>query len=402
MTTETYGPAAYRGQALPALPPPIHARQGLFDTALRWGHYANLDSISDIEGQLISEAHLTYETQTKEKRKQQIYCDAQRWNFENSGKLLHFLFALKLCCMTLFSFPWTVKIEKTFGSGLTIPALGVMAMIASLVIYSSSKPWLAYIVGTLLGVITAGAIAWNQGTFWGYWSEQTAFWFGAILLFMAIVGVDLLIGLYSLIYSHDGSGFNRRDGMLRIGRRFRSPFVAPFYEFDPVMQLQVTPHGGHDYVLWLHHRYTDTKVCLGMQMHSLGLDKPSLYAFWDTLQRYMDVEQPLPDLPVLEQSRHLDPVTAAHDAAIGRPERYWRDRTVEDWKRSSAPRKLKEKLTSHPWQQQPCELRAKIAPGLSIEDYYRSQEAKCIHASPKGDDFDNSHQPRVGIEPANH
>ena len=52
MTTETYGPAAYRGQALPALPPPIRDRQGLFDTALRWGHYANLDAISDIEGQL--------------------------------------------------------------------------------------------------------------------------------------------------------------------------------------------------------------------------------------------------------------------------------------------------------------------------------------------------------------
>ena len=56
---------------------------------------------------------------------------------------------------------------------------------------------------------------------------------------MAVIGVDLLIGLYSLIYSHDGSGFNRRDGMLRISRRFRSPFVAPFYEFDPVMQLQI-------------------------------------------------------------------------------------------------------------------------------------------------------------------
>lgn len=241
-------------------------------------------------------------------------------------------------------------------------------------------------------MITAGALAWNQGALWGYWGEQTAFWFGAILLFMAIIGVDLLIGLYSLIYTHDGSGFNRRDGMVRIGRRFRSPFVAPFYEFDPVMQLQVTPHGGHDYVLWLHHRYTDAKVCLGMKMHSLGLDKANLYAFWDTLQRYMDVEQPLPDLPVLEQSRHLDPVTAAHDAAIGRPERYWRDRTLEGWKRNSASRKLKEKLASYPWQQQPCILRARIDPSLSIETYYRSQEAIGIHATPKGNDFDNVHR----------
>ncbi|PNF72833.1 hypothetical protein [Pseudomonas stutzeri] len=217
---------------------------------------------------------------------------------------------------------------------------------------------------------------------------------------MAVIGTDLLIGLYSLIYTHDGSGFNRRDGMLQIGRRFRSPFVAPFYEFDPVMQLQITPHGGHDYVLWLHHRYTDTKVCLGMKMHSLGLDKANIHAFWDTLQRYMDVEQPLPDLPVLEQSRHLDPVTVAHDAAIGRPERLWRDRTAEDWKRSSASRKLKEQLASHTWQQKPCALRIKIDPDLSVEDYYRSQEAKRIHATPKGNDIGNIHQHRVGTEPS--
>ncbi|SDP98097.1 hypothetical protein SAMN05216213_109210 [Ectopseudomonas guguanensis] len=271
-------------------------------------------------------------------------------------------------------------------------------MIACLVIYSSSRPWLAYIFGGVFGIITAGTIAWDQGALWGYWGEQTAFWFGAILLFMAIIGVDLLIGLYSLIYTHDGSGFNRRDGMVRIGRRFRPPFVAPFYEFDPVMQLQVTPHGGHDYVLWLHHRYTDNKVCLGMKMHSLGLDKANIHAFWDTLQRYMDVEQPLPDLPVLEQSRHLDPVTAAHDAATGRPERYWRDRTLDGWKRSSAPKKLRENLASHPWQQQPCTLRARIDTDLSIEAYYRSQEARGIQATPRSDDFDNVHRREVNAE----
>lgn len=385
MTTETYGPAAYRGSALPTLPPPIHDKQGLFDTALKWGYYANLDSVSEVEGQLMGEAHLAYERQTREKRKQQIYCDAEHWNFENSGKLLHFLFILHLGCVTLFSMPWIVELAVIYDS-MTIPIVGVIAMFTSLSLYGTSRPWLAYVLGGVLGIITAGAIAWDQGALWGYWSEQTAFWFGAVVLFMAVIGIDLLIGLYSLIYTHDGSGFNRRDGMLRIGRRFRSPFVAPFYEFDPVMQLQVTPHGGHDYVLWLHHRYTDTKVCLGMKMHSLGLDKANLYAFWDTLQRYMDVEQPLPDLPVLEQSRHLDPVTAAHDAAIGRPERYWRDRTLEGWKRNSASRTLREKLASHPWQQHPCTLRARIDASLSIEDYYRSQQARGIHAARKGGD----------------
>nr|WP_288257235.1 hypothetical protein [uncultured Pseudomonas sp.] len=392
MTTETYGPAAYRGRALPALPPPIRDKQGLLDTALKWGHYANLDSISEIEGQLMSESHLAYERQTKERRKQQIYCDAQRWNFENIGKTLHFLFILRILSVTLFCLPWTIKLAVISDHGSIIIPIGVIASISALCLHATSRPWLTYILGGVLGVITAGAIAWHQGALWGYWSEQTAFWLGAALLLMAIIGVDLLIGLYSLIYNHDGSGFNRRDGMVRIGRRFRSPFIAPFYEFDPVMQLQVTPHGGHDYVLWLHHRYTDTQVCLGMKMHSLGLDKANLYALWDTLQRYMDVEQPLPDLPVLEQSRHLDPVTAAHDAAIGRPERYWCDRTFEDWKRSSASRNLKEKLTSYLWQQQPCALRNKIDPNLSIEAYYRSQAAKGIQVPPKGSEVNEALQ----------
>ena len=397
MTTEIYGPVAYRGNALPVLPPPIRDNQGLLDTALKWGYYANLDSVVEVETQLMSEAHLAYERQTKEKRKQQTYCDAERWNFENSGKLLHFLFILQLCCVMLFPMPWVVELAVIYDS-MTIPVMGVIARFACISLYSTSKPWLAHILGVILGVITAGAIAWDQGALWGYWSEQTAFWFGAILLFMAVIGVDLLIGLYSFIYTHDGSGFNRRDGMVRIGRRFRSSFVAPFYEFDPVMQLQITPHGGHDYVLWLHHRYTDTKVCLGMKMHSLGLDKANIYAFWDSLQRFMDVEQPLPDLPVLEQSRHLDPVTAAHDAAIGRPERYWRYRTFEGWKRSSASRTLREKLASHPWQQQPCTLQARIDPSVSIETYYRSQEAKGIHATAKGEDFANGHRREISAE----
>src|SRR5690606_40640405 len=83
------------------------------------------------------------------------------------------------------------------------------------------------------------------------------------------------------------------------------------------------------YASWLQHRYDATKVCLARKLHTLGLDKHNLNAFWDTLQRYMDVSQPLPDLPVLEQSRHLDPVTAAHDAATGRNPRQWRDSNVE-------------------------------------------------------------------------
>ena len=139
----------------------------------------------------------------------------------------------------------------------------------------------------------------NEGTLWGYWSEHPLIWIGIFLSFHAIIGADLLLALYARFYTHDGSELNRQTGTLTIARRFRKPFVAPFYEFDPVMQLLPTGYGGHDYALWLHHRYDGTKVCLARKVHTLGLDKHNLYAFWDTLQRYMDVSQPLPDLLIL-------------------------------------------------------------------------------------------------------
>ena len=92
---------------------------------------------------------------------------------------------------------------------------------------------------------------------------------------------------------------------------------SPFDEFDPVLQLLPSGYGSHDYALWLHHRYTDNKVCLATRVHSLGLDKVNALAFWDCLQRYMDVTQPLPDLPVLEPSR---PLIRSPPSMIGIPD----------------------------------------------------------------------------------
>ncbi|WP_339434338.1 MULTISPECIES: hypothetical protein [unclassified Pseudomonas] len=208
---------------------------------------------------------------------------------------------------------------------------------------------------------------------------------------MATLGSDSLIWLHSKISTHDGSEFNRLDGMLRFKRRFRRLFVAPFEEFDPVLQLLPSGYGSHDYALWLHHRYTDTKICLATKVHSLGLDQANTLAFWDCLQRYMDITQPLPDLPVLEQSRHLDPVTVAHDAKTSRNPRRWRDQSEKGWI-TGGQKALAKQLQEYPWQKEPCIVKARIDPSLTIEAYYRVQEAKGIHATPKADDFDNIHR----------
>ncbi|QVE19706.1 hypothetical protein KGD89_15545 [Pseudomonas cichorii] len=203
---------------------------------------------------------------------------------------------------------------------------------------------------------------------------------------MGAIGFDCLLWLHSTISRHDGSEFNRVDGMVRFKRRFRRLFVAPFEEFDPVLTLLPSGYGSHDYTITLYHRYTNKKIYLATKMHSLGLDKANTLAFWDCLQRYMDVTQPLPDLPVLEQSRHLDPVTVAHDASTGRNSRRWRDQAITGWK-TSGEKKLNEQLQRYPWQQQPCVIKARLSEELTIEAWYRAQEAKGIQATPKAEDF---------------
>ena len=392
-----YGPGAYSADGIPDLPPSKGDHAGLMHTPLHWGHYAGLDPATEMEYQLNAELHKAYERQEQEKRPQRIFCDAQRWRFENISKIPHLLFVIKWSC---FGFPWVfwgvkllILLDLTSSDGgaffwsIAIPAIAF----GSMFLFGTSKQNYAYGLMASGAALTAAVISWHHGALWGFWAEQTSFWIGIFLFFMAVIGADALLGLYARFYQHDGSEFSRQAGPLAIARRLRKPFVAPFYEFDPVMQLMVTPHGGHDYALWLYHRYTGTKVCLAGKLHSLGLDKPNLLAFWDCLQRYMDVQQPLPDMPILEQSRHLDPVTAAHDAARNRPPRYWRDINGKVWQRKEG-KQLREQLAAYPWQQQPCILQAKIDPSLSIEAYYRSQEAKGIQATPKGDDFDNVHR----------
>src|SRR5690606_25280359 len=150
-----------------------------------------------------------------------------------------------------------------FDSNVVTLIPGIILMISTLGL--SGGPHQKYAdLSLITGAIVAFLfIAWGKGAFWGYWSvHPPLIWIGIFLSFHAIIGADLLSDLYARFYNHVGSEFNRRNGTLTIARRFRKPLVAPFDEFDPVMQLLPTGHDGHDYALWLRHRYDGTKVCL--------------------------------------------------------------------------------------------------------------------------------------------
>ncbi|MEE3169652.1 MAG: hypothetical protein VX324_05935 [Pseudomonadota bacterium] len=144
-----------------------------------------------------------------------------------------------------------------------------------------------------------------------------------------------------------GCGFFRTTGMVKFRTWREETFEAPFIEFDPYISFHVNPKGPVSYKLLLRHRYTgwQTTVAQVADIH-----KVELYAHWDELQRYMDVSQPLPDVPALEKFRPLDPTTSEYDAAgkRQRPADYWATLDLEWWEKEGYPAHM-EKIRNFPW-----------------------------------------------------
>ncbi|WP_168015298.1 hypothetical protein [Halomonas salinarum] len=124
---------------------------------------------------------------------------------------------------------------------------------------------------------------------------------------------------------------NRRTGLVTV---FTDPSkkrtawqvadVRPFYEFDCYLLSTPDPQGSPQYSLSLVHHLDEVQVRL-VGMFGATQSHLEQRANWDMLQRYMDVSQPLPDFPMLEQDRPADPTTREHDEHSGRDPRFWRD-----------------------------------------------------------------------------
>lgn len=101
-------------------------------------------------------------------------------------------------------------------------------------------------------------------------------------------------------------------------------FVAPFYEFDAYIVTAPDRQGLPVNGLQLIHRYGGAQINLNsLFTPDNTTQKPC--ATWDFLQNFMDTQRPLPDIPLYEPYRQLDPVTAIHDKKTNRPPRYWID-----------------------------------------------------------------------------
>ncbi|MNZ34384.1 hypothetical protein D3C78_517570 [compost metagenome] len=410
--TDYYGPAAYRSEALPTLPPGNRDGEpnGLLRTPLRWGHYAHLQPWQDVD-QYLNPKSADYLHHFERDGDTQLFVNHQRWNFENLSALLILIPFLKATCLLFW--PWLFWMFAITGAltdvirwvatllGSNVGMAIDLAIVFFTLAMTGLSGWLLsgdhprknfYFIqtGTGLTIALVASILTFQTSQYGL-GLFIHCGIMALLVFMGWIGWDFLLATYLRLFQHDGSAFNRQTGMLSFARRFRKPFVAPFYEFDPVMEYRPDRYGGGSYALSLFHRYTGNKLFLGARVQSMGMRMKDCLAFWDTLQRYMDVCQPLPELPILEQFRPLDPTTAEHDRHSVRNPRYWRDMSHQDWEKRGRGELMK-RIEAYPWQNHSCIVEAATDPVLSIEAYYRSQEAKGIQATPKGDDFDDVHR----------
>jgi hypothetical protein len=119
------------------------------------------------------------------------------------------------------------------------------------------------------------------------------------------------------VFDYDNNGEYKKNGTI-------GELTAPFHEFDAYLSSSPDRQGLPMNLLHLAHRYRDIHFTLAQLLHQSD-DANEHFALWDYLQNYMDVSRPLPDIPYLEQYRHLDPITAEHDQHTGRDPRYWVD-----------------------------------------------------------------------------
>ncbi|MGR2738367.1 hypothetical protein ACUY1T_07940 [Billgrantia sp. Q4P2] len=98
----------------------------------------------------------------------------------------------------------------------------------------------------------------------------------------------------------------------------------PFEEFDCYLQSTPSHQGLPQFNLSLVHYREEAHVAL-VGMFGATSSHVEQRAAWDMIQRYMDTSQPLPDTPMWEEFRYLDPTTLEHDRDTGRNPRFWRD-----------------------------------------------------------------------------
>ena len=124
---------------------------------------------------------------------------------------------------------------------------------------------------------------------------------------------------------------NRRTGMVTLfddvtkdETAGRVKAQAPFHDWEGYLMSLPDHQGNIWHRLMLVHKTREWALPLN-QLLAATTNKQDVLAYWDLIRQYMDVTKPLPDVPVFEAYRSLDPTTRAYDEKTGRYPRYWFD-----------------------------------------------------------------------------
>ncbi|TBW46430.1 hypothetical protein EZI54_23135 [Marinobacter halodurans] len=343
--TKQYGPNAYRAGFIPPLPEG-GKRKRVGDQLQPWGDYAYIDPV----GRLVTDAD---DIQGSEVNDDEFYktddwwWDHQRLRFMNDKLgfkalllVVPYTWGLVLIMGGMLSTAWATT-AISHQSGLT-PLFAALLVAVSMVI--------SLIISILVLPVTTNWIM----------SEGLGF---------LLKPFEKTLQKKADAALADGmSEFNRVTGQVKFALGKGRYFEAPFVEFDAYVE-RVVMRSGVFYRLMFVHRYTGktfNKTWLSGTEPSEG----EILALWDMLQRFMDVDQAIPDMPRFEPFRHLDPVTAEHDRKTNRPPRYWRDLDLDAWKKDEELKRVRAQAQYH-WGQRRCQLTPKL--GQVDMEVYRKQ-----------------------------
>ena len=191
------------------------------------------------------------------------------------------------------------------------------ALLCGVGCYFWSLPSLYFFMGlTVLFFVLGGSEVRTWGAFFSALEVNAAFIFGGLFL-------KKVFGYISSKVPSVWVELNRTTGMLHIPRRNMPPAESPFAEFEPRIVTSSMP-GRFTHNLQYVHKSGLIIFPVGEQVTA------DVYLRAAYLEQFMDITQPLPDVPILESFREKDLTTVAYDKANNRHPRYWRDKTKEE------------------------------------------------------------------------
>lgn len=336
---------AYNAATIAALPDASTKRQRFGDELQPTGSYAYINPfyrvVQDVE--TVQE----HEPEDPEFRSKDWFWDHQKIRFL-SGKV-----GFKILLLA-FPFAWVMFLW------LSVP-IGISQVLGTFIFEASLPEALSFLILIFGAVVSLGWI------FFAIWiTPCTTNWLmGKGLAFLLKPFEKAINRRFDKVLEDGCSEFNRLTGQVRFAMGRKRFFQAPFVEFDAYVE-RVIQHGGIFYRLMFVHRYTQ-KTFNQTWLSGIEATKGEVLALWDMLQRYMDVTEPLPDVPRLEPFRHLDPVTRQRDLETGRNPRYWRDLDLAAWKVGEGA-ELLNKQNHYPWAERRCQLTPQLGK-VSMAEY---------------------------------